>query len=301
MLLIDYIDSVYGSERGNRARFLKDNPDILPQELSRWLKAGLKIRPETGEIYKPVSRQVRVPSAVAARSGTVLSDDLRERVASLAVANNVTPDAMLDALVEPEELCRRLSLQTDGRTTVPEQQIAGIVSRYFSALSEHSETDVWHRMLEVLVRELTESDLLSFHTGNIAESRRLNIPRTAYYWYGGFVAKRVAMMLGCYDIYLWNEMMRPESDVVFVGDARNAVACYFICQQMCRLLKAVRLNWRKQQGAWGSRAELDEAAHRYTQRLAEGIMENGIFIGGDEQNFYRLHNYAEKHYSWAMR
>jgi hypothetical protein len=40
------------------------------------------------------------------------------------------------------------------------------------------------------------------------------------------------MMLGCYDIYLWNEMMRPDSDVVFVGDARNVVACYFICQQM---------------------------------------------------------------------
>lgn len=29
-------------------------------------------------------------------------------------------------------------------------------------------------------------------------------------------------MLGCYDIYLWNEMMRPDSDVVFVGDARKA-------------------------------------------------------------------------------
>ncbi|WP_230323431.1 hypothetical protein [Salmonella enterica] len=156
-------------------------------------------------------------------------------------------------------------------------------------------------VLSALVSELVEADLLSFHTGNVTESRRLNIPRTAYYWYGGFVAKRVAMMLGCFDVYLWNEMIRPESDVVFVGDARNVVACYFICQQMCRLLKAVRLNWRKQQGAWGSRAELDEAAHRYTQRLAEGIMENGIFIGGDEQNFYRLHRYAEKKYAWAMR
>lgn len=111
--------------------------------------------------------------------------------------------------MEREELCRKLSLQTENGDTVPEQQIAGIISRYFSALSEHSETGTWHRLLEGLVRELTESGLLSFHTGNIAESRRLNIPRTAYYWYGGFVAKRVAMMLGCYDIYLWNEMMRP--------------------------------------------------------------------------------------------
>ncbi|EDC2918756.1 hypothetical protein GAD60_21730 [Salmonella enterica] len=301
MLLTDYIDSVYGTARGNRARFLKDNPDILPQELSRWLKAGLKVRPETGEIYKPVSRRVRIPSAVAAGAGVFLSDDLRERVASLAIAQNVTSETMLNALVEREELCRKLSLQAESDAAVPEQQIAGIVSRYFSALSERSETGAWHRVLEVLVRELTESGLLSFHTGNVAESRRLNIPRTAYYWYGGFVAKRVAMMLGCYDIYLWNEMMRPDSNVVFVGDARNVVVCYFICQQMCRLLKAVRLNWRKQQGAWGSRAELDEAAHRYTQRLAEGIMNNGIFIGGDEQNSYRLYDYAEKHYAWAMR
>lgn len=37
MQLSDYIDSVYGASRGNQARFLKDNPDILPQELSRWL------------------------------------------------------------------------------------------------------------------------------------------------------------------------------------------------------------------------------------------------------------------------
>ncbi|WP_448868732.1 hypothetical protein [Enterobacter ludwigii] len=70
MLLTDYIDSVYGTARGNRARFLKDNPDILPQELSRWLKAGLKIRPETGEIYKPVLSRVRIPSELASFSLT---------------------------------------------------------------------------------------------------------------------------------------------------------------------------------------------------------------------------------------
>ncbi|EKM9600857.1 hypothetical protein PV619_003848 [Salmonella enterica] len=46
MLLSDCIAHVYGSSRKNRACFLKDNPDILPRELSRWLKAGLKIRPE---------------------------------------------------------------------------------------------------------------------------------------------------------------------------------------------------------------------------------------------------------------
>lgn len=96
-------------------------------------------------------------------------------------------------------------------------------------------------------------------------------------------------------------MMHPESDVVFVGDARNVVACYFICQQMCRLLKTVRLNWRKLQGPWGSRAELDEESHQYAKRLAYSVLDNGIFIGGDELRSHRLYLYAEKHYARAMR
>ncbi|VFS18001.1 Uncharacterised protein [Serratia liquefaciens] len=45
-------------------------------------------------------------------------------------------------------LCRKLSLQAGSDAAVPEQQIAGIVSRYFSALSERSETVAWHRVLE---------------------------------------------------------------------------------------------------------------------------------------------------------
>ncbi|HBM0000404.1 TPA: hypothetical protein N5G30_004710 [Salmonella enterica subsp. enterica serovar Paratyphi B] len=301
MLLSDYIDRMYGSSRGNRARFLKDNPDILPQELSRWLKAGLKIRPETAEIYKPVSRRVRVPDVAAAEAGVFLSDSLRGRLTTLAAGQGVRPDEMLSALVEREELRRQLAPVPAGEDAVPEQLIAGVVSRHFASLSEHSETEAWHLVLSALVSELAEADLLSFHTGNVTESRRLNIPRTAYYWYGGFVAKRVAMMLGCYHVYLWNDMMHPESDVVFIGDARNVVACWFICQQMCRLLKAVRLNWRKQQGAWGSRAELDEESHQYAKRLAYSVLDNGIFIGGDEQRSHRLYLYAEKHYARAMR
>ncbi|WP_419236777.1 hypothetical protein ACN09D_25405 (plasmid) [Serratia fonticola] len=88
MQLSDYIDSVYGTARGNRARFLKDNPDILPQELSRWLKAELKIRPETGEIYKPVSRRVRVPSAVAAGAGVFMVRNLEKRFKKFMTINS---------------------------------------------------------------------------------------------------------------------------------------------------------------------------------------------------------------------
>lgn len=60
MLLIDYINKNYGTERGNKAAFLRDNSHILAQELNRWLNAGLKINLETGEIYKPTSKMVNL-------------------------------------------------------------------------------------------------------------------------------------------------------------------------------------------------------------------------------------------------
>lgn len=58
MLLIEYIEKNYGTKRGNKAAFLRDNSHILPQELNRWLKAELKVNDITGEIYKPTSKLI---------------------------------------------------------------------------------------------------------------------------------------------------------------------------------------------------------------------------------------------------
>ncbi|EAR0283676.1 hypothetical protein YS65_003285 [Salmonella enterica subsp. enterica] len=41
--------------------------------------------------------------------------------------------------------------------------------------------------------------------------------------------------------------------------------------------------------------------HQYAKRLAYSVLDNGIFIGGDEQRSHRLYRYAEKHYARAMR
>lgn len=60
MYLIDYIEDKYGNKRGNKAAFLSDNPHIIPQELSRWLKANLKVNLRTGEIYKPTSKGINL-------------------------------------------------------------------------------------------------------------------------------------------------------------------------------------------------------------------------------------------------
>lgn len=103
MLLLDYIEMLYGRARGNKTRFLQDNPTILPQELSRWLKAGLKIRPETGEIYKPVSRRVTVPEHAAVTAGIILSDALRERIGALAATQGLSAETLLRTWVDRDE------------------------------------------------------------------------------------------------------------------------------------------------------------------------------------------------------
>ncbi len=112
--------------------------------MTKWLhRNGFSYR-------KPVSRRVRVPDVAAAEAGVFLSDSLRGRLTTLAVAQNVTPDAMLSALVEREELRRWLAPVPTGEGTVPEQLIAGVVSRHFASLSERSETEAWHLVLSAL-------------------------------------------------------------------------------------------------------------------------------------------------------
>lgn len=298
MLLLDYIDMLYGSARGNKARFLKDNPDILPQELSRWLKAGLKIRPETGEIYKPVSRRVTVPERAAVTAGIILSDDLKERIAALAAAQRLSADTLLHSWADKDELRQRL-MPAPELNAVPEQHIAGIVSRHLAPLSADSEVIHYRVALESLVLELMEAELLSFTVCDVAESRRLAIPRIAYYWYGSVVSKGVSRMLGTLEVYLWHDFMRPESEVIFVGDARNVVASYFICQQLCRVLKSARTAFKKQQGHWASRNQEDEYAYEHIFRFAQGVMETDVYIG-NEQDYSKQFDYACQHYAYAM-
>lgn len=297
MLLKDYIDSVYGSGRGSRGRFLNDNPDISVQKLNSWLRNELKIRPETGEVFSSVPLRIRVPTDIVSESGVYLSGDLRMRMLSLSAGKNLSTEAILNSLVAREELLHKLSgLQNSGASVTQEQQIADIVSRHFSSLPNNSSADTWRRMSGELVRELILSDLLSFYTDDIVESHPLSISRSAYYWYGGYVAGRVATMLGCVSIYLWDGATHPCSNVIFIGEFRNAVACYCICQQSCRLLEGVILNLCQTEKG----SEIREESYQYVRHLAQVGMGSDIAISGDELNMARLRCYAEKNYGWAV-
>ncbi|MEX9843731.1 hypothetical protein AB7X06_21555 [Providencia rettgeri] len=87
------------------------------------------------------------------------------------------------------------------------------------------------------------------------------------------------------------------SEVVFVGDAQNVVVSYFVCQQLCRLIKQMRSQYRKQQGSWGTRTQLDDIANEYASRFVRGIMENPLYIA----DFARLFTYVERRYAYTLR
>ncbi len=65
MKFVEYIETRYGTERGATADFLRDNPHILPQELTRWKKV-MSVHLETGEIYKAASKNVILKESLAA-------------------------------------------------------------------------------------------------------------------------------------------------------------------------------------------------------------------------------------------
>lgn len=54
MKLIDYIENKYGKERGYKAAFLRDNPQITPQALTRFLSIGSLIDLSEMRIYSEI-------------------------------------------------------------------------------------------------------------------------------------------------------------------------------------------------------------------------------------------------------
>ena len=277
MLLIDYIKNHYGDKRGNKASFLRDNPDILPQELNRWINAELKVNLETGEIYKPTSKKINLKKE--------------------AVAVMLTPKAT----IECNQISNDEESRVDNKINTPVQAISEVINRHFKVLSHTSEVFEYQNVFEELMKELLEKKLINLKVpkNSIAESNRLYIPRTDYYWYGGVVADRVAKMLGSLEAYLWRERLMTESEVIFLGTANNVVAGHFICERVCKLFKKMKNSYKKEQGTWGSRKDIEDAANQYLYRFALGIIPPAIFIY-DEDSQLRLIEYAHDHYAYAM-
>lgn len=304
MLLIEFIKKHYGDKRGNKASFIRDNNHILPQELTRWLNAELKVNLKTGEIYKPTSKHINIKNDIDTEIHK-LEPDTIIKLKAYAENNKMNSDQLINYLLE-EDIARNQLLhdandKTDNDTNSPVQLISKIINEHFATLSEHSETFEFQAVIEELMNDLLKKKLLNLKVpqNNIAESQRLKIPRIAYYWYGAIVAKRIAMMFGAYKVYLWNEILHPESEVIFLGTPNNVVACHLICDRVCKLFKKIKTNYKKTQGGWGNKKDIEDEANRYMYQFAEGIISFDTAIY-DEDSQMRLIEYSSDKYSYTM-
>ncbi|MFT7098270.1 MAG: hypothetical protein ACJAS6_000121 [Rickettsiales bacterium] len=307
MLLIDYIKNNYGEKRGNKAKFLRDNPKILPQELNRWINAELKVNLKTGEIYKPTSKQINAHEKVAIEKEN-LSEDTLIKLKASAKNVNMDCDQFINYLLEDEIHRNQLLSDVEGEPNIgnekietPIQAISEVINHYFSSLTHLSEDFEFQTALEELLTELLKKKLLNLKVPKnmIAESDRLKMSRKTYYWHGSVIAKNLAMMFGADDIYLWHPIYNPDSEIVFVGAPNNVVACYLICEKLCKIFKKIRSDYVNGQGAWGSKKDIEESANQYVHKFAKGIITFDVCIY-DEDSQMRLIKYAGDKYSYAM-
>lgn len=61
---LQYIESRYGREHGNRKLFLKDNPHMSASEVSRWIIKGYLLDLDNGSILKPANKKVNLKKSV---------------------------------------------------------------------------------------------------------------------------------------------------------------------------------------------------------------------------------------------
>lgn len=305
MLLNEYIENHYGNKRGNKASFLRDNESILPQELNRWIKAKLKVNTETGEIYKPTSKPIKIAKKAIVET-SVLSQKTNVKLKICAERLSMSPEQfinyLLDDEIERNQILDLIQTKKQNESDTPVQVIAEIVNRHFSIISHTSEIYEYHAVFDELVNELLEKKLLNLRVpeNSVAESQRLKIPRIAYYWYGGIIAGRIAQILGTWEVYLWHKILATESEVIFLGSPNNVVASYLICDRIYKLLKKTKSAYKKDQGNWGNKREIEDAANDYIYHFAQGVMEVDSYIY-DEDSQLRLIEYATEKYRYAMR
>ena len=235
-----------------------------------------------------------------------LTPQVLEKLVANSTQQKLQPSEYLAFLLDHDsdriELLDLLKNTVAAPLTASAQSVIEIINQYTRELDNRSDVDQYHVVVENIFSTMLESNLISMKvlTNSIAESERLNIPRVAYYWYGGSIAKHCARLFGTYAVYLWHDMLATESEVVFIGMPSNVIASYQLCSKLCRLLKSAKAKYKKDAGKWGASAEVEDDANQFISTFSRGICGEAIGIY-DEDGFGLIHDYAMEHYRYAMR
>ena len=223
-----------------------------------------------------------------------------------AKLNNLSTEAYLQFLLNDDlERWRLLSFcqnQVIDPNMPAVHEITQVINEELNLLEPTSEVDEFREALEQLYERLLREKRINTkaNPNRIGESQRLKIPRVAYYWYGGTLAKACGRWFHTENVYLWDELFHTDSEVLFVGSPENVVVSYQVCYRLCQLFKKSKSLYKKQAGSWGSKQDVEDEANDYISMFARGV--NEADCGWlDEDDYGVLFDYIEKHYRYTLR
>lgn len=248
-------------------------------------------------------------SANTTKKITLLKPDTQQKIFALANKAGISPDEVLNTLTSDEiernrllKISDELDKERTTKETAPSQKIAKICNKHLSKLDHESESFAIRKTIENLHTDLLRQKIVSVNTrdGCIVESPRLKTSRVDYYWYAGVLAKRTAMWFGTLDVYLWDELLHPLSEIVFIGMPANVEICYQVFLHLYQLFKKAKASYKKDAGNWGSKRDMEEEVNHYMCKFAQELDHTQAYIENDDCNKL-LYNYADKKFAYAMR
>jgi len=231
--------------------------------------------------------------------------DTQQKALALADKMGIPLDTLLTTLVKDETERQRLltiSNELDKKEPASSQKIAKICKQHLTVLDHESESFAIRKTIEGLYTDLLHRKLIFVNTrkGDIVESKRLKTSGVAYYWYAGILAKRTAMWFRALDIYLWDELLHPLSEIVFIGMPTNVEVCYQVFLHLYQLFKKAQIAYKKDAGNWGSKNDREEEANQYMCKFAQKLDHTHAYVENDDYNKL-LYNYADERFGYAMR
>ena len=238
-----------------------------------------------------------------------LKEDTQQKLIDCANNFGITPDALLNTLINDEiernrllKISDEIAQEKTNETTVPSQKIAKICKQHLSVLNHDSESADIRSAVENLHRDLLRQNLLFVNAreGSIVASKRLETKRLDYYWFAGSLSKHTAMWFGAADVYLFHEMLSPESEGLFVGMPTNVEVCFQVFTHLYQLLKTVKVAYKKEAGNWGKKNEVENDANRYMSNFVEELQHTQAFIENEDYS-KPVYDYVVEHYSYTLR
>jgi hypothetical protein len=238
----------------------------------------------------------------------LLKNETQKKLINCAKNAKLSPDVLLNILIDDEierqrlsEICNEVKLEIQEKEA-PSQKLIKICNQYLAHIDHESESLDIRSAIARLYDELLDKNLLSVNSreGCVVEGKRIKTSRVDYYWYSCTLSKCISMCFGTEKIYLYDELLHPVSEIVFIGMPNNVIVTSQIFTHLYKILKKTKAVYKKDTGNWGTKREVEEDVGRYMSNFTQELQYIDAYI--ENENYSKhLFDYIRGKYLWTMR